>query len=150
MAIYASVGDELPTGPILDALNAQGRVALFPRCRRRLLEFAPAERFEELADGRYGVPEPTGPAVALEPGDVVVVPGLAFDGDGGRLGRGGGYYDRTFPPGTRAPFLVGIGFDFQRVEAVPAGAHDRRLDAVVTERETIRIEPDATTVRGSR
>jgi len=139
VAIYASVGDELPTRLLFDALRAGGRTPLFPRCARRILEFAAAERFEDLASGRYGVPEPTGPAVALGPTDAVVVPGLAFDHEGRRLGRGGGYYDRTFPPGAEAPFLVGVGFDLQRVEAVPADDRDRRMDAVVTEREAIRV-----------
>jgi len=140
VAIYAALPGELPSGELFQALRGQGRVPLFPRCVGRTLEFAPTERFEDLASGRYGVAEPVGPAVALGPRDAVVVPGLAFDGEGRRLGHGGGYYDRAFPPGAAAPFLVGVGFDFQRVEAVPAGEADRRMDAVVTEQGTIRVE----------
>jgi len=139
IAIYAAVGDELPTAPLLAALRAQDRTPLFPRCVARALEFATAGRFEDLAAGRYGVPEPRGPAVALGPGDAVVVPGLGFDDAGRRVGRGGGYYDRSFPPGAATPFLVGVGFDFQRIGVVPAGQADRRMDAVVTERGTIRV-----------
>jgi len=143
VALYASVGDELPTGPLLEALRAAGCTPLFPRCVGRTLEFAAAERFEDLALGRYGVPEPSGPAVALGTADAVVVPGLAFDGAGRRVGRGGGYYDRAFPPGAAAPFLVGVGFDVQRVAEVPAGPADRRMDAVVTERGTFRAGAEA-------
>jgi 5-formyltetrahydrofolate cyclo-ligase len=138
VAVYAALPGELPTGALFRALREQGRVPLFPRCAERRLEFAPAERFEDLAPGRYGVAEPVGPAVALVPDDAVVVPGLAFDARGRRLGYGGGWYDRTFPPGASAPFLVGVGFDVQRVESVPAGATDRVLDALVTERGTFR------------
>ena len=67
-------------------------------------------------------------------GDAVVVPGLAFDATGSRLGRGRGYYDRRFPVGSQgAPCLVGFGYDFQVVERVPVDESDRRLDAIVTE-----------------
>ena len=65
---------------------------------------------------------------------VVLVPGLAFDRSGNRLGRGGGDYDATFPPGEVAPRLVGVAWEFQLVTDVPHGSHDRRVDAIVTER----------------
>jgi 5-formyltetrahydrofolate cyclo-ligase len=140
VALYATLPAELPIEPLFGALREQGRTPLFPRCIGDRLEFAPAERFDDLAPGRYGVAEPVAPAVTLWARDVVVVPGLAFDGQGRRLGQGAGYYDRTFPPGSEAPRLVGVGFDCQRVEVVPAGRADRRMDAVVTERGVIRVE----------
>ena len=135
VAVYAALPGELPTRDLFDGLRGRGQAPLLPRCVGDRLEFAPIDRFEELASGRYGVPEPPGPALALGVGDVVVVPGLAFDGEGRRLGRGGGFYDRTFPAGDAGgPLLVGVGFDFQRVESVPAGRRDRAVDVVVTER----------------
>jgi len=68
-------------------------------------------------------------------GDVVIVPGRAFDRAGRRLGRGVGYYDRTFPPGGRSqPLLVGMACEAQILESVPADSHDRSMDAIVTER----------------
>jgi 5-formyltetrahydrofolate cyclo-ligase len=139
VALYAARPDELPTADLLEALRARGRATCFPRVGPDGgLEFAAADRFEDLAFGRYGVAEPKGPATELGPGDAVVVPGLAFDGAGRRLGRGGGYYDRTFPAGRPGPFLVGVGYAFQRVDEVPAEAHDRRMDAVVTDAESLR------------
>ena len=138
VALYAAQPGELPTRPLFDALRANGRTPLFPRCVGDRLEFAAAERFEDLAPGRYGVAEPVGPAVTLGAGDAVIVPGLAFDDQGRRLGQGGGYYDRTFAPGSDGPRLVGVGFDLQRVEAVPVGRGDRTLDVVVTERGVFR------------
>ena len=140
VALYAALPGELPTVDLLAALRARGQATLFPRCTEAgRLEFAPAENFEELASGRYGVAEPVGPAVRLDPRDAVVVPGLAFDVAGHRLGRGGGFYDRTFPVGDAGPFLVGVGFAFQRLDDVPAGARDRGMDAVVTETESLRV-----------
>ena len=65
----------------------------------------------------------------------MVVPGLAFDSKGNRLGHGKGYYDRAFANGAgESPVLVGFGYEFQVVDEVPHGEMDRRMDAIVTER----------------
>jgi 5-formyltetrahydrofolate cyclo-ligase len=143
VALYASLRDELPTRPIFDELHGRGLPTLFPRSLPDgLLGFVAVERWEDLVAGRYGVPEPEGPGLLLGVDDLVVVPGLAFDGAGRRLGRGAGWYDRTFPVGMQgAPLLVGVGFAFQRVDLVPAGATDRGMDVVVTDREAWRAPP---------
>jgi 5-formyltetrahydrofolate cyclo-ligase len=65
--------------------------------------------------------------------DVVLLPGVAFDRNGWRLGRGGGHYDRAFPPGAESPWLVGVGYSFQWLAEVPHDSRDRRVDAIVTE-----------------
>jgi 5-formyltetrahydrofolate cyclo-ligase len=89
--------------------------------------------------GRYSLREPRAdlPELALDELDVVIVPGLAFDATGARLGRGGGFYDRlleriaTLPAGKR-PTCVGVCLDEQMVEKVPVEAHDLRVDMMVT------------------
>ena len=92
------------------------------------------EVWDDLGPGRYGVPEPpTGaPVHELDSGDLAVLPGVAFDRRGRRLGRGRGYYDRTFRA-AGGPLLVGFAADFQVVEEVPTGPTDRPVDAIVTE-----------------
>ena len=83
---------------------------------------------------------PSGAAVRPAAGDVVVVPGVAFDRAGGRLGRGRGYYDRAFPVGEAdAPRLVGFAYAVQLVEHVPCDSRDRRVDAIVTEEGVHRV-----------
>jgi 5-formyltetrahydrofolate cyclo-ligase len=88
-----------------------------------------------LAPGRFGLLEPVGPRLgptAIGTADVVVVPALAVDRSGVRLGRGGGYYDRALPhvrPGAR---LVAVVFDDEWVDELPSEPHDRRVTAVVT------------------
>ncbi len=136
IALYAELGAELPTRALVARARERGQLLLWPRVDAGgRLEFAACADPDELVPGRHGVrvPPPESPAVALEGSDLVVVPGLAFDRDGGRLGRGGGHYDRAFPPGRRGgPRRVGAGYVFQVVEAVPREPHDGRVHALAT------------------
>ena len=92
----------------------------------------------ELKKGRFGIPEPTVPVFAAENVlDLIIVPGVAFDRAGHRIGRGGGFYDRLLP--QYRTVRVGICFGFQCLEAVPAQAHDIRMDWVATETEILKI-----------
>jgi len=134
IALYADLPGELPTRSVFEGLARLARPRLLPRVRGEALEWAEVGDGEALAPGRFGVLEPTGPAVAAPgPGEVALLPGLAFDANGGRLGRGGGYYDRAFPETAPSPLLVGVGYGFQCVAAVPRGERDRRVDAIVSE-----------------
>ena len=91
----------------------------------------PYEGNAKMHRGKYNIPEPT-----TEPyvGDIdlILVPGVGFDKRGNRLGRGGGYYDKFITRLGRKTLLVGVGYDFQLVEEVPANRWDKRLDYVVT------------------
>jgi 5-formyltetrahydrofolate cyclo-ligase len=134
IALYATTRSELPTRPLFDALGGARMPRLLPRVRAGMLEWGVAEVWEELVPGRFGILEPVGDAVrAPGPDEVVLLPCLAFDAQGWRLGRGGGHYDRAFPSDRGAPWLVGVGYAFQRVAAVPHDSRDRRVDAIVTE-----------------
>ena len=140
VALYAALSDELPTRPLFDALRRAGIVPRLPRVASGArLEFAPVERWDELVAGRYGVLEPPEALgrVELLAGDAVVVPGVAFDEAGHRLGRGMGYYDRTFSDAD-GPLLVGLAYEFQILPSVPSGDHDRGMDAILTERRVRR------------
>jgi 5-formyltetrahydrofolate cyclo-ligase len=90
-----------------------------------------------LARGRFGLLEPVGPRLgptAIGAADVVVVPALAVDRSGVRLGRGGGYYDRALPHVRPSARLVAVVFDDELVDELPMEPHDRRVTAVVTPR----------------
>lgn len=108
---------------------------------RRQLQFGEYTPQTPLTSNKYGIPEPPAePGKLREPWrlDMVLVPLVAFDSSGNRLGMGGGYYDRTFafrlagkrPP---TPILIGVAFECQRRERLPAQDWDVPLDAVVTE-----------------
>lgn len=81
---------------------------------------------------RFGMEEPAGDLPVVDPAtlDVALVPGVAFDREGGRLGFGGGYYDRFLP--TTAAVRVGVTYDYCLVDRLPCGDEDQRMDWVVT------------------
>jgi 5-formyltetrahydrofolate cyclo-ligase len=139
VAIYAALSDEVPTRPLFEALTRAGTICLLPRVAPAgQLLFSPVECWDDLhPGGHYGILEPPEADPVVEPGegDVVVVPGVAFDRTGRRLGRGKGYYDRTFPAGDGPqPLLFGVACESQIVDSVPCDSHDRAMDAIVTER----------------
>jgi 5-formyltetrahydrofolate cyclo-ligase len=134
VGLYAATADELPTRPLFELLAQLSCRRLLPRISSGTLEFACVSAWAELQPVALGLLAPPDdlPAEILGAGDVVMVPALAFDLGGHRLGRGGGHYDRTFS--TAGPLLIGIGFELQVVDQVPTESHDRVMDAVVTER----------------
>jgi 5-formyltetrahydrofolate cyclo-ligase len=140
VAAYAALPDEVSMGALLGDVLASGRVLLLPRLTGDALEFVAVSDLAALRAGRFGVAEPdaSGRAEPLATGDLVFVPGVAFDARGGRLGRGLGFYDRILPHGVGSPSVFGVAFACQLVAAVPMASHDRRVDGVVTERGVVR------------
>ncbi len=139
IALFAGLGDEPDTRPLFDAIRDAGKLAFFPRCREDGdLDMVQVGSWGELRKGRFGILEPPEEGV-LEPLsglDLILLPGVAFDLQGRRLGRGGGFYDRalTGVGDLGGPKTVGVGFAFRLIERVPAESHDRRVHAILTER----------------
>jgi 5-formyltetrahydrofolate cyclo-ligase len=136
---FASFGTEVPTDPAMADILRAGKRLLVPYVDGAALRAAEVRSTEELAPGYRGIREPV-ERVSVDPGTagVILVPGVAFDERGGRLGYGGGFYDgflRTI--GDRIP-RVGVCFDVQIVEAVPVGSDDEMVTIVVSERRVIR------------
>ena len=129
---YLPVGSEPGSPELVDALRAAGHRVLLPVVPSApgLLDWAEYAGPASLAAGRLGLREPTGTrlgAAAVTDARLVLVPGLAADRTGVRLGRGGGYYDRTLPlVGAEVPIVVVLN-DEELVERLPAEPHDRRV-----------------------
>lgn len=140
LVLYAALPDELPMGSVADLARSAGKRTLWPRMRTDGgLGFAGARR-EDLLPGRYGVREPPAraPEEALGPDVLLLVPGVAFDDRGNRLGRGRGYWDRALA-GVEGAIVFGVGYELQIVASVPREAHDRPMDALLTEAGIRRI-----------
>ena len=128
---------------MIEHLWRAGHTVALPVVRQdRKLDFAAFEPDTQLGPNKYGIPEPVaGRPACIQPRqlDLVLMPLVAFDATGNRLGMGGGYYDRTFSylryrSHWRKPFLAGIAFDFQQVPAIAARQWDVPLGKVVTDK----------------
>jgi 5-formyltetrahydrofolate cyclo-ligase len=142
-ALFASMAGEPDTRPLFERIVGSGRQAFLPRCLDDGgLEFVRVEDWSTLERGRFGILEPAESAapVGASSIDLFLVPGLAFDRRGARLGRGGGYYDRSLPPGCRT---WGLAFESQWVTLVPKEPHDRLVDGVLTEAGLTRTDASA-------
>lgn len=133
VALYRAMGSELDTEALAVALEAAGRRLCLPVVLERdapmiFRAWSPGEPLEMDA---AGCPAPLPLAEVLDP-DLIITPLLAFDAVGGRLGQGGGFYDRTF---AARPDVIRIGFAYagQAVEVMSLEAHDMRLHGVLTE-----------------
>jgi 5-formyltetrahydrofolate cyclo-ligase len=137
IALFSSIAGEPDMDTVIALALAQGKQVAMPRCEPDgVLAFHVISDISELRRGTFGVLEPPETLPVLSPRslELVLVPGVAFDLGGGRLGRGRAYYDRTFSFSAVGQLLVGVGYEFQLVEAVPLGSGDRRIEAIVTER----------------
>lgn len=131
--LYAATSEEADCSFAWRQLVAGGALVLFPRIEDDDLVLAAADDLAGLRPGPFGILEPHGPTVAPDQVDVVVLPGLAFDRRGGRLGMGGGFYDRLLPQLRDDCVRIGFGFACQVAVRVPLEEHDALVDLVVTE-----------------
>ncbi len=137
---FVPFGSELDTRPILQDLWRRGRRVVLPRVvSKGRLEHLAVEGWHELAPGAWDIPEPVDgcPAVSPTQVDLILVPGVAFDRQGGRLGYGGGFYDR-FLASCPAP-RVALAFHLQVVDRVPREGHDLKVHRILTEAEEILV-----------
>lgn len=138
---YRATPEEIDPAPALAILRARGFKAAYPRIEAPgVLGLHTADDESQLLPGPFGLTEPpaSAPRVAFEAVDVIIVPGVAFDERCWRLGYGGGYYDRLLPLLRPDCLRVGVAFDEQVLETIPAEEHDVRLHAVVTPTRVIR------------
>ena len=130
--LYYSLPDEVDTHAFLDELRSADKIVLLPRVvDEGTMVLHRYTGRADLSEGAFGIMEPVGePFTDYAAIDVAVIPGMAFDADGHRLGRGRGYYDRFL---SSVPYIykIGVCFDFQKVEAVPVEATDVSVDVVV-------------------
>ncbi len=140
IAGYWPLGDEIDCRPALAVLKAAGAGVALPVVagQGQVLLFRSWCPGDQLEPGPFGTAHPTPRATVVAP-NILLLPLIAFDATGHRLGYGAGYYDRTVAAlrKDRQILVVGIAYDEQEVAAVPTDRHDQRMDAVITDRRTL-------------
>lgn len=133
---YIAIGDEADPHILLKKLTLQNCTLAFPRvsAKDEPLVFHRWTPGQNLQRGTYGIPEPSKDWPLAYP-KILLVPLLAFDTNGHRLGYGGGYYDRTldFLRANSTVRAIGVAYAGQEVAELPREGHDHRLDAIITE-----------------
>ncbi len=141
--IYINFRSEVETRHLISVLLKKGKTVSVPLCHpeKHQMEAIAIENLDQLVSGAWGIPEPP-PKLAstsrVDPAiiDIIVMPGAAFDCYGGRVGYGGGFYDRFVARVPQAQ-RIGLAFELQIVPRIPLAPHDALVDSIVTERRII-------------
>jgi 5-formyltetrahydrofolate cyclo-ligase len=134
---YVSIDNEVDTHDMIKESLARGKTVLVPKtdttkktcCISNLLSW------DELSPGAYSILEPRQECIREVPissVELIIVPGVAFDLHGNRLGHGGGYYDRLLKTAIKA-HSIGLAFEFQILKSLPVEEHDEKVEMIVTE-----------------
>ena len=139
IGLYASINNEVSTDILFGQALKDKKKILFPQIRvaEKELDFVSVQDMEELVSGPFGILSPPykdGVVHSSPEVEFLVIPGVAYDLKGGRLGYGGGFYDRYLHKLPKKPFIVAPAYEFQILDHIPVYPHDVDVDAVVTER----------------
>jgi len=142
VALYSGKGSEVDTKRLDEVLRVRGMTIVYPRVigDGQLLAFH-AVTLDDLVAARFGLREPRPDAAAVEISDIAafVVPGLAFDRAGWRIGWGRGHYDATFATASPSALRVGLAFECQLVDQVAREPHDVALHVILTQLSTYMV-----------
>lgn len=134
--LYYSLPDEMPTHEVVKRWSQLKNVYL-PRCNGDKLDMVKFN-LQSMQTGSYQISEPQGEPIDKQLIDLIIVPAVAFDDKGGRIGRGKGYYDRLLK-GCSA-VKIAVGFSFQLIDAIPFEEHDVKMSYIVTPDKFIKIK----------
>jgi len=145
LALYSPINNEVQTEALLVTALRDGKQVYYPRVAGEQLQFCQVTSSADLAPGTFGVAEPVAQQDSIaEHLDLIIVPGVAFDRDGYRLGYGKGFYDRELARVPKVTRSVGLCFEFQLCPELPHEAHDRPVSLVVTEKRIIPCHENVT------
>lgn len=137
LALYSPIRNEVETANLLSVALAMGKQVCYPRVFGDELYFFQVGSLADLQGGRFGVCEPGPQSTEVDPGQIglLLVPGVAFDRHGHRLGYGRGYFDRLLSDGCFNGLSVGFCYDFQIQEKLPVEEHDQKVVLLVSDKE---------------
>ncbi len=138
LALYSPIHNEVATEQIFTAARKLNQRVYYPKVVGDELEFIEVHKLDKLVSGAFGVAEPgVGERATITDLDLIVVPGVAFDLRGYRLGYGRGFYDRQLAGKPAGSVTVGLCFEGQLCDGLPIEAHDQTVDFIATERRFI-------------
>lgn len=142
LALYSPVRDEIPTDTIFHAAREAGKRLAYPRVAATGLEFVEVSDLDGMRPGRFGVLEPVGVSLLpLATIDLMVIPGVAYDLEGFRLGYGKGCYDRFLHGSDVKPLRAGFCYELQLTASLPVENHDIAMHLLITESRILRFAP---------
>jgi 5-formyltetrahydrofolate cyclo-ligase len=141
IALYSPIQQEVDTELLFATARSAGKRVLYPLVCDNNLQFREVTEAGQRTAGAFGILEPCrlGEDHSLEAVDLIVVPGVAFDLQGHRIGFGKGYYDRCLSQLPKHGTLVGLCHDFQLLEQIPAEGHDIRMEYIVTDKRIVQV-----------
>ena len=132
---YMPIRNEADIRPFLVHLLKKGKKIALPRVEGDTMEFYQINSFEDLEEGSYHILEPKKESPKAEGGGFILIPGVAFDREGGRIGYGKGYYDKYFASHNQPLIKIGIAYTIQIVDTIPTTSLDVQLDGLVCEED---------------
>ena len=140
--IYVGFGSEINTSIYIKKFLDDGKKIYVPKIKKasRIMEAVEINGLEDLMENRFGILEPgdENQGVKKEILDLIILPGVAFDEKGGRLGYGGGYYDTFLQDTLSGITKVALAYDFQIIDLIPLEDHDMKADYIITEKRSIK------------
>ena len=144
--IYISYSSEIDTINIINKALSDGKEIFVPRTifDTKAMDAVKINSLENMKKDKYGIPEPQGDIPCVDPNelDLIVVPGVAFDNNGGRMGYGAGYYDRYFKKISNVKKntikKLALAYEFQIIDNVPMDKQDVKIDYIITEENIIK------------
>ena len=136
--LYAAKGSEVETEEMIEEALSSGKKVGLPLTKGKGLLFSQIFSYEELSPSTLGILEPKKERpIPLDKVDLVVIPGIAFDAKGNRIGFGRGFYDRFLSRIPKRILKIGLAFELQVVETIPEGLTDIPVDKIITEKRII-------------
>ncbi|MBQ3583082.1 MAG: 5-formyltetrahydrofolate cyclo-ligase [Lachnospiraceae bacterium] len=137
---YINIRNEVMTTPVLEFCKKHGKSVAVPKVKGKKMDFYGISDRNELIPGAFGIPEPPQINMCIPTKeDVILLPGLAFDKSGNRIGYGGGFYDRYLEQ-HREGIKIAVAYDFQITDGLEVEPTDIKPDYIVTESEMITIK----------
>lgn len=138
--VYISKDSEIDTRGIIETSLKQGKDVYCPIVKNRQIKVGKLRNTEDLRPGRFGILEPE-KTVRKNKFDIIIVPGIAFDKNGSRIGRGGGYFDRFLEKTSGKK--IALASDFQVLDGIETEKHDVLMDKIITEKRIINAYSEA-------